>query len=48
LERLEVKAERTKKNHAKHNNGGAKRLVVTTSLDDESKQICNSNSKEFR
>jgi hypothetical protein len=42
LERTEVMAERTEKDNAGHNSGGAGRETVT-SLDDESTQSCNSN-----
>jgi hypothetical protein len=49
LERKEVKAKRTEKDHAGHNSGGTKRetTISTTSLDDESNQSYNSNNRKF-
>jgi hypothetical protein len=46
LERLEVKVEKIKEDHARHNSGGARRAIAT-SLDDEFSESCNSNIKKF-
>jgi hypothetical protein len=46
LERIEVKAYRTKEDHARHNNGGVKKTVAA-SLDDESSHNNNFNSKSL-
>jgi len=43
-----VKVEKTKKDHARHNSGGAGRtLIATTSFDDKSSHNYNSNSKKL-
>jgi hypothetical protein len=43
-----MKAENTEKDHEGHNSGGVRRAATTkTSLDDESNQSCNSNSKKL-
>jgi len=48
LERTEVKAEKIEKDHEGHNSGGVGRVATTkTSLDDESSQSCNSNSRKL-
>jgi len=46
LERTEVKAYRTKEDHARHNSGGVRRLKAA-SLDDESSHNNNFNSKSL-
>jgi hypothetical protein len=46
LEKIEVKTLRIEEDHIGHNSGGLRR-AITTSLDDESNQSCNSNSREL-
>jgi hypothetical protein len=47
LGKKKVNTEKTKKDHARHNSGGARIVIATTSLDDESNQSCNSDNTKL-
>jgi len=47
LGKKKVNTEKTEKDHARHNSGGARIVIATTSLDDESNQSCNSDNRKL-